>query len=445
MLKAESEGVTPQQLVARIAAGRAAVPRGLPHQLRSLALDRLAREHASCRRTSTARCGDAGLIDTQADRAVLRPGQGHVPAPTATSRASARTATRKDQYGDACEVCSTVYAPTDLINPYSTLTGATAGAEVLRALLLPACPTRSCVAFLKEWLDTPGRAAAARCVNKAREWLDGSGEQALADWDISRDAPYFGIEIPDAPGKYFYVWLDAPIGYLAALQELLRQRQGARQRRATHLRGVPGRGRYRADPLHRQGHHLLPHAVLAGDAAIRGPPYKVPDHVYVHGFLTVSGEKMSKSRGTGICPLRYLELGMNPEWLRYYIAAKLNAQRRGPRLQPRRLRRARQQRPDRQVRQHRQPRGGFITQALRRPARATGGDDRAAAATRSRAAQRAPGRTQLYEDARVRQGAARDHGARRPRQPLLRRAQALGAGQGPGARRASCRTSARAR
>ena len=120
------------------------------------------------------------------------------------------------------------------------------------------------------------------------------------------------------------MWLDAPIGYLAALKSYFDSGK-ARARGDDAASRVPRRAGHRADPLHRQGHHLLPHAVLAGDAAFAGAPYKVPDHVYVHGFITVNGEKMSKSRGTGISPLRYLELGMNPEWLRYYFAAKLNA------------------------------------------------------------------------------------------------------------------------
>ena len=179
-----------------------------------------------------------------------------------------------------------------------------------------------CVEFL-----TAGSARQARLqpsvANKAREWLTGKGDQALGDWDISRDAPYFGIPIPDAPGKYFYVWLDAPIGYLASLKNYFDSGK-ARANGERAASTIPRRAGRRADPLHRQGHHLLPHAVLAGDAEVRRRR-KVPDHVYVHGFITVSGAKMSKSRGTGISPLRYLELGMNPEWLRYYIAAKLNA------------------------------------------------------------------------------------------------------------------------
>ncbi|MGH8667655.1 MAG: methionine--tRNA ligase, partial [Burkholderiales bacterium] len=227
----------------------------------------------------------------------------------------------KDQYGDACENCSTVYSATDLKNPYSTLSGAK---PVLKSsehhffkLSDPACRR-----FLKEWLQAPGRLQ-PQVVNKAKEWLEGTGpqgkEQALSDWDISRDPPYFGIRIPDiAEEKYLYVWLDAPIGYLASFKNYCE-------------RNKLGFEAFLQDPaseqIHFIGKDIIYFHTLFWPAMLKfaGHPYKVPDHVYVHGFITVSGDKMSKSRGTGISPLRYLELGMNPEWLRYYIAAKLNA------------------------------------------------------------------------------------------------------------------------
>jgi methionyl-tRNA synthetase len=228
-----------------------------------------------------------------------------------------------DQYGDACEVCSTVYAPTDLINPYSTLSGAR---PVLRSSghFFFRLSDPRCVAFLRAWLDAPGRLQ-PQVANKAREWLSGSAAQPLSDWDISRDAPYFGIPIPDAPGKFFYVWLDAPIGYLAALQNYFdsgkARRNGEPRTFAEFLTAAD------TEQIHFIGKDIIYFHTLFWPAMLKfaGPPYKVPDHVYVHGFITVSGEKMSKSRGTGISPLRYLDIGMDPEWLRYYIAAKLNA------------------------------------------------------------------------------------------------------------------------
>ena len=223
----------------------------------------------------------------------------------------------KDQYGDACENCSTVYTATELKNPYSTLSGA---APVLRSsehhffkLSDPKCR-----AFLKQWLEAPGRLQ-PQVVNKAKEWLEGTGDRALADWDISRDPPYFGIRIPDIKEeKYLYVWLDAPIGYLASFKNYCAKKGLDFE----NLLLDP-----KTEQIHFIGKDIIYFHTLFWPAMLKyaGKPYKVPDHVYVHGFITVSGDKMSKSRGTGISPLRYLEIGMNPEWLRYYIAAKLNA------------------------------------------------------------------------------------------------------------------------
>ncbi|MCD6027720.1 MAG: metG, partial [Solimicrobium sp.] len=153
--------------------------------------------------------------------------------------------------------------------------------------------------------------------NKAREWLtENEGQSALGDWDISRDAPYFGIEIPDEPGKYFYVWLDAPVGYLASLKNYF-------------TKIGSDFDAFMADPnteqIHFIGKDITYFHTLFFPAMLKFSGYKVPDRVFAHGFVTVSGEKMSKSRGTGISPLKYLDIGMHPEWLRYYLAAKLNA------------------------------------------------------------------------------------------------------------------------
>jgi methionyl-tRNA synthetase len=169
---------------------------------------------------------------------------------------------------------------------------------------------------LREWTQQ-GRLQ-SEVSNKIREWLGSEeDENKLVDWDISRDAPYFGIEIPDAPGKYFYVWLDAPIGYLASLKARLRQDGIALE---DFLRD-PGIEQY-----HFVGKDIIYFHTLFWPATLKfaGDPYHVPDNVFVHGFITFSGEKMSKSRGTGISPELYLDLGLNPEWLRYYLAAKLN-------------------------------------------------------------------------------------------------------------------------
>jgi methionyl-tRNA synthetase len=231
----------------------------------------------------------------------------------------------KDQYGDSCEVCGAVYGPTELKNPYSTLTGATPELRTSEHYFFQLSDPR-CVEFLRAWTAGRNRHGEPRLqpevYAKTQEWLGPEGK-GLADWDISRDAPYFGIPIPDAPGKYFYVWLDAPIGYLASLKSYF---DGGKAKANGEPRGF---AEFVADPnveqVHFIGKDIVYFHALFWPAMLHFAGRKVPENLYVHGFITVSGEKMSKSRGTGISPLRYLELGMNAEWLRYYIAAKLNA------------------------------------------------------------------------------------------------------------------------
>lgn len=226
----------------------------------------------------------------------------------------------KDQYGDNCEACGAVYAPTDLKNPYSALSGATPVLKSSEHFFFKLSDPR-CVAFLEQWTQD-GRLQ-EEVANKISEWFsprqnpDGSMSEGLGDWDISRDAPYFGIEIPDAPGKYFYVWLDAPVGYLASLKNLLEKRG---QDYAAYM-ADPGLEQY-----HFIGKDIITFHTLFWPAMLHFSGRKTPDNIFVHGFLTVNnGEKMSKSRGTGLDPLKYLGLGMNPEWLRYYLAAKLSS------------------------------------------------------------------------------------------------------------------------
>ncbi len=225
----------------------------------------------------------------------------------------------KDQYGDACEVCGAVYSPTDLINPYSTLTGSKPILKSSEHYFFKLSDPR-CANFLREWtsgLDRHGQPRLqAETIAKAQEWLGTEVDSKLADWDISRDAPYYGIEIPDAPGKYFYVWLDAPIGYLASLEGYCTKNGLSLQK----LLDDPN-----LEQVHFIGKDITYFHVLFWPAMLKFSGRKVPDRVNVHGFITVGGEKMSKSRGTGISPLRYLEIGMNPDWMRYYITAKLNA------------------------------------------------------------------------------------------------------------------------
>ncbi len=325
MLKAEAEGISPQELVARIAAGRPRYLQGFhisfDHWHSTDSPENVALSQDIYRRLKA-----AGLIYSKPVEQFYDPIKGMFLADRYI-KGECPNCHSKDQYGDACEVCSTVYAPTDLIEPYSVLTGARPILKTSDHLFFRLSDPR-CVDFLNDWTTTPGRLQ-PQVVNKAREWLSGrgedEGEQALGDWDISRDAPYFGIPIPDAPGKYFYVWLDAPIGYLASLQSYFesgKARANGEPRTFQEFLSAPD-----TRQIHFIGKDIIYFHTLFWPAMLKfaGPPYKVPDNVYVHGFITVSGEKMSKSRGTGISPLRYLDIGMNPEWLRYYIAAKLNA------------------------------------------------------------------------------------------------------------------------
>ncbi len=314
MLKAESEGITPRQLVERIAAERPQYLDGF-----HIGFDHWhstdSPENIELSQDIYRRLRAAGLISTRTIEQFYDPVKGMF-LPDRYIRGECPKCGAKDQYGDACEVCGAVYSPTELRHPTSTLTGATPVLRESEHYFFRLSDPR-CVAFLRDWaLD--GRLQ-PEVANKAREWLDGTPEAAstMADWDISRDEPYFGIPIPDAPGKYFYVWLDAPIGYLASLKAHCARR------------GLDFESFIRPDAdieqVHFIGKDIIYFHTLFWPATLKFAGYKVPDKIHVHGFITVSGEKMSKSRGTGISPLRYLELGMNPEWMRYYLAAKLNA------------------------------------------------------------------------------------------------------------------------
>jgi methionyl-tRNA synthetase len=321
MLKAEAEGVTPQQLVARIAAGRSRYLAGF-----HLSFDHWhstdSPENTRLSQDVYARLKDAGLIYEKDIEQFFDPVKGMF-LPDRYIKGECPNCHSRDQFGDACEVCGTVYGPTELLNPYSTLSGAKPVLKSSEHFFFRLSDPK-CVAFLESWLGAPGRLQ-PQVTNKASEWLSAGGDRTLSDWDISRDAPYFGIPIPDAPGKYFYVWLDAPIGYLASLQSYFnsgKARANGEPRGFEEFLAAPD-----TEQIHFIGKDIIYFHTLFWPAMLRfaGPPYKVPNHVWVHGFITVSGEKMSKSRGTGISPLRYLDVGMNAEWLRYYIAAKLNA------------------------------------------------------------------------------------------------------------------------
>jgi methionyl-tRNA synthetase len=321
MLKAEAEKISPQELVARIAAERPRYLQGF-----HLSFDHWhstdSPENVALSQDIYRRLKAAAFIYSKPVEQFYDPVKGMFLADRYI-KGECPNCHSKDQYGDACEVCGTVYAPRELIEPYSALTGAKPVLKTSDHLFFRLSDPR-CVDFLDDWTTAPGRLQ-PQVVNKAREWLSGKGDQALGDWDISRDAPYFGIPIPDAPGKYFYVWLDAPIGYLASLESYFKSGKARANGEPRSFEEFLAAADTRQ--IHFIGKDIIYFHTLFWPAMLKfaGPPYRVPDNVYVHGFITVSGEKMSKSRGTGISPLRYLDIGMNPEWLRYYIAAKLNA------------------------------------------------------------------------------------------------------------------------
>ncbi len=313
MIAAEKKGVTPEAFVDEIAAGRKQYLDGF-----GISHDNWYSTH-SPENTELAQAiyldlKKAGLIQSRVIEQFFDPEKGMF-LPDRFIKGECPKCGAADQYGDNCEVCSAVYQPTELKNPFSILTGAKPVLKESEHYFFTLSDPRA-VAFLQDW--TQDGKLQPEVANKVKEWFEigDDGKAKLGDWDISRDAPYFGIPIPDAEGKYFYVWLDAPIGYLASLKNLLTQQ------------GIDYAS-YMADPALEQYHFIgkdiITFHTLFWPAMLHFTGRKVPNNIFVHGFLTVNnGEKMSKSRGTGLDPLKYLQLGMNPEWLRYYLAAKLS-------------------------------------------------------------------------------------------------------------------------
>ncbi len=312
-IAADKAGVAPQAFVAGIAAGRKPYLDGF-----HIAFDNWhstdAPENHQLAQAIYRDLRAAGLIETRSVEQFYDPEKGMFLADRFI-KGECPNCHAKDQYGDNCEVCGAVYAPTELIAPYSALSGARPELRSSEHFFFRLSDAR-CEAFLKAWTAAPGHVQ-PEVRNKIREWLvkDDAGRGGLGDWDISRDAPYFGIEIPDAPGKYFYVWLDAPVGYLASLKNLLEKRG---QDYDAYM-AQPG-----LEQVHFIGKDIITFHTLFWPAMLHFSGRKAPDAIYVHGHLTVNNEKMSKSRGTGIDPLKYLSIGLDPEQLRYYLAAKLS-------------------------------------------------------------------------------------------------------------------------
>jgi methionyl-tRNA synthetase len=224
----------------------------------------------------------------------------------------------KDQYGDNCEVCGAAYAPTDLINPYSAVSGAKPELRNSDHYFFK-LSAETCQKFLRGWTTgklTKEPPLQQEAANKMQEWLGSESENKLSDWDISRDAPYFGFEIPDAPGKYFYVWLDAPVGYMGSFKQLCDDK-------SIDFDEYWKAGS-KTEMYHFIGKDILYFHALFWPAMLQHAGFRTPTKLFAHGFLTVNGEKMSKSRGTFITAESYVDHIKNTEYLRYYYAAKLN-------------------------------------------------------------------------------------------------------------------------
>lgn len=313
MLRAEKEGITPKELIANVWKEH---KRDFDDFL--ISFDNYYSTDSAENKTLSEdiyiKLREAGLIDERAIEQAYDPVK-EMFLPDRFIKGECPKCGAKDQYGDSCEKCGATYAPTDLKNPFSVVSGATPIRKVSDHYFFKLSDPR-CENFLREWtqVKTPLQAEAR---NKMKEWVGEPGESQLGDWDISRDAPYFGFEIPDAPGKYFYVWLDAPIGYYASFLNLCQQK------------GLDFNEWTKPDTTTEQYHFIgkdiLYFHTLFWPATLHFSGYRTPTNVFAHGFLTVDGEKMSKSRGTFITAHSVIECGMNPEWLRYYFAAKLNA------------------------------------------------------------------------------------------------------------------------
>jgi methionyl-tRNA synthetase len=311
MLRAEKEGITPEQLIDRVWHEHKADFDGF-----HVAFDHYGSTNSNETREYSQsiyrKLKAAGLIEVRSIEQFYDPIK-NMFLPDRFIKGECPKCHAKDQYGDNCEVCGAAYAPTDLINAYSAVSGAKPELRNSDHYFFK-LSAETCQQFLREW--TRSGALQPEAANKMQEWLGTEGENKLTDWDISRDAPYFGFEIPDAPGKYFYVWLDAPVGYMGSFKQLCNDK------------GINFDEYWKSDSktelYHFIGKDILYFHALFWPAMLQHAGFRTPTKLCAHGFLTVNGEKMSKSRGTFITADSYLKQRLNPEYLRYYYAAKLN-------------------------------------------------------------------------------------------------------------------------
>jgi methionyl-tRNA synthetase len=314
MLRAEKEGITPEQLIARVHGEHSRDFAGF-----HVGFDNYYSTHSDetrdCANNIYGKLKSAGLIETRTIEQYYDPVK-QLFLPDRFIKGECPKCGAKDQYGDNCESCGAAYAPTDLKDPYSAISGAKPELRTSEHYFFKLSDPR-CETFLRQYTSRDNGVLQNEAANKMQEWLGAPGENKLTDWDISRDAPYFGFEIPDAPGKYFYVWLDAPIGYMGSFKNLCQRN------------GLDFDEYFKPDSktelYHFIGKDILYFHALFWPAELAHAGFRTPTKIFAHGFLTVDGAKMSKSRGTFITAESYLNTGLNPEWLRYYYAAKLSA------------------------------------------------------------------------------------------------------------------------
>jgi methionyl-tRNA synthetase len=303
MLRAQNEGITPEELIARTDREHRAdfadfyIGFDNYHSTHSV-------ENRELAETIYTRLKKAGHIHNRIIKQAYDP-EKQMFLPDRFIKGECPRCGAADQYGDNCEVCGATYSPTELKNPVSVVSGATPIEKESEHYFFKLGDFE---AMLQKW--TQGKHTQPEIANKLNEWFDAG----LQDWDISRDAPYFGFEIPDAPGKYFYVWLDAPIGYMASFKNYC-------DRHNLDFDAWWGK-QSQHDVFHFIGKDIAYFHTLFWPAMLAGSGFRTPTAVFCHGFLTVNGQKMSKSRGTFITARTYLDQ-LNPEYLRYYFAAKL--------------------------------------------------------------------------------------------------------------------------
>jgi methionyl-tRNA synthetase len=315
MLRAEAEGITPEALIARVHGEHTRDFAGFLVSFDNYYTTNSPENRAYCEDIYQ-RLKERGLIDVRSVEQFFDPVKSMF-LPDRYIKGECPKCGAKDQYGDSCEVCGSTYNPTELKNPYSVVSGAAPVRKASEHHFFKLSDPR-CEAFLRDWTQG-GEHLQPEARNKMREWLGEPGDDKLADWDISRDPPYFGFEIPGTDGtKFFYVWLDAPVGYFASFRNYC-DRVGKSQAEIDAFL----RSGETTELVHFIGKDILYFHALFWPAMLEHAGYRTPSKIFAHGFLTVNGEKMSKSRGTFITAQSYLDLGLNPEWLRYYYAAKL--------------------------------------------------------------------------------------------------------------------------